>query len=100
MKRNVVLAIALLAIAVVASGCAAGPWTCENTVRDWAADVYAYDTYLGTLNYYTVAPIGTAIGGVLDMVFVNTYWWWVHDVWEGTGTTFTHKQARTTGENK
>lgn len=93
MKRNVVLAIALLAIAVFASGCLAGPWNCENSVRDWAAEVYGWDTYLGTLNYYTVAPIACIIGGVIDIVAVNPYWWLIEDVWDGTGTTFVHENV-------
>jgi hypothetical protein len=93
MMRNVVLAIVLLAIAVSASGCLAGPWSCKNAVGDWGAEVYGWDTYLGTLNYYTIEPIGEVLGATLDIAFVNPYWWLCHDVWEGTGTTYVHENA-------
>lgn len=93
MMRNVVLVVVLLAVALVSSGCVAGPYICENTVQDWSANVYADNAYLGTMNYVLVHPIGMAIASVGDLVFVNTYHWWWFDVWDGKGQTYDHAGA-------
>ena len=93
MKRNLVAVVLLLALAVVSSGCVAGPWTFRETVDDWSADVYADNTYLGTVVYVFVWPIGTWIGSLVDAVVFNNIAFWGSDVWDGTGTTDPHENA-------
>ena len=100
MKKNLVLIVMLVAFSVVASGCMAGPWTMTNTVNDWAANVYADNTYVGTLVYVFVWPIGMWLGEVCDLVIFNNVAWWGQDVWDGKGTTFDHKNAPNGRNNK
>jgi hypothetical protein len=93
MKRNLVLVVLLLVFAVVSTGCAAGPWTFRETVDDWAANVYADNSYIGTVVYYFVWGPGMVLGSFVDLIVFNTVAWWGQDVWDGTGTTFDHKGA-------
>ncbi len=93
MKRNLVLVVMLLAFAVVSTGCVAGPWTASNAVWDWSANVYADSTLLGTVVYIFVEPIGMWVGSFIDVVFLNNVAWWGGDLWDGTGTTYNHKNA-------
>lgn len=91
--KNVVLVVLLVAFSLVATGCVAGPWTCVNSVWDWSANVYADNTYVGTLVYMFVTPIGCWLGAIADEVVFNNVAWWGSDLWDGTGTTFDHKDA-------
>lgn len=100
MKRNLVLVVMLLAFAVVSTGCVAGPWTATNAVWDWSANTYADNTLLGTVVYVFVTPIGMFVGEVVDVVFLNNVAWWGGDIWNGTGTTYNHKNAPNGRTNK
>ena len=100
MKRNLVLIVMLLAFAIVSSGCMAGPWTAREAVDDWAANTYADNTLLGTVVYVFVWPIGMWLGSIVDLVVLNNVAWWGGDIWNGTGTTYDHKNAPNGRTNK
>lgn len=93
MKRNLVLIVMLLAFAIVSTGCMAGPWTANNAVHDWSANIYADNTVLGTVVYVFVTPIGSFFASIIDLVVLNNVAWWGADIWNGTGTTYDHKNA-------
>ncbi len=90
--KNVVLVVTL-ALALVAAGCVAGPWTARETVDDWAATTYSDNALLGTVVYVFVWPIGNWGGSIIDMVVLNNVAWWGNDIWQGKGSTFEHKDA-------
>jgi hypothetical protein len=92
-SRNLILIVMLLAFVVVSTGCMAGPWTFREYVDDWAAGVYSDNSYLGTVVYLIVWPIGEMLGSVVDAVVFNNVAWWGQDVWNGKGTTYNHKSA-------
>ena len=100
MNRNVVLIVMLLAFAIVSTGCVAGPWTAVNAVWDWSAGIYADSTLLGTVVYMFVTPIGMFVGAIIDEVVLNNVAWWGGDIWNGTGTTYDHKNAPNGKNNK
>ncbi len=90
-NRNLILIVMLLSFAVVSTGCVAGPWTFREYVDDWSANVYADNSYIGTVVYMFVWPIGTWLGSIVDAVVFNNVAWWGNDVWTGKGTTYDHK---------
>lgn len=92
-NRNLILIVMLLTFAVVSTGCVAGPWTFREYVDDWSAGVYADNTYIGTIVYMFVWPIGTWLGAVVDGIVFNNVAWWGSDVWDGKGTTTKHTNA-------
>ena len=91
--KNIVLIVLLVAFSLVATGCIAGPYTCTNAIWDWSANVYAENTYVGTLLYIPVMWFGVGFGEIFDLVIFNNVAWWGSDVWDGTGTTYDHKDA-------
>jgi hypothetical protein len=99
-NRNLVLIVMLLVFAVVSTGCVAGPWTFREYVDDWAAGVYSDNTLLGTVVYIFVWPIGSWLGMIVDAVVFNNVAWWGADLWNGTGTTYDHKNAPNGKNNK
>lgn len=92
MKRKL-QALALAVAGLAAVGCMAGPWTAREAVDDWSAGVYSDDAYVGTVVYVFAWPIGTWGGMIVDAVVLNNVAWWGDDVWDGTGSTYDHKDA-------
>jgi hypothetical protein len=93
MRKNWILGVMLVLMAVMSTGCMAGPWVARETVDDWAANTYSENTLLGTVVYVFAWPIGTWGGSIIDMVVMNNMAFWGEDVWDGTGSTFDHKDA-------
>ena len=87
--HRVVVAV-ILVVAVFLSGCVLGPSPVTNSVLCWHQNIYADNTYVGVL---ATIPAGVAIYFTLVAdFFINGYYFWIEDLWDGTGKTYDHKE--------
>lgn len=89
MPRIYLVAAVVLIVAVLLSGCTLGPSPVTNAVVGWQQNVYADNTYVGVL---ATIPAGIAVFFTcIPDFFINGYYFWGIDLWDGTGTTYDHR---------
>lgn len=95
MNRKPMGFLAAACLACLLASCQSGPKRLTRAWDDWTNQKYAESSWVhGALlqDILPVYPIVGFVAAVGDILFVNTYYFWVKDAWDGKGTSFTHKQ--------
>ncbi len=87
-----VLALSLL----VLPGCLAGPNQLGRSWDDWVNQRYSENAWLHGAVFQNVLPVYPIAGGVLgflDIMFLNPFYFWSADAWDGRGTAYGHSET-------
>ena len=90
------LALATLALsAMLLSSCNSGPNRLSRNWDTWVNGKYATSSWVHGALLQDVIPVYPVVGFVMkigDILFVNTWYFWSKDAWDGKGTAYTYKQ--------
>ena len=88
------LCVGALASALLLSSCQSGPKRLTRTWDDWVNQKYTESSWVHGALLQDILPVYPIVGffaAVGDVLFVNTYYFWWKDAWDGKGTGFNHK---------
>lgn len=94
-RTTLVLSAAATA-ALTMSSCNSGPKQLTRTWDTWVNQKYADDAYVHGLILQDLVPVYTFVGFFAlmgDWLFLNPYYFWSEDVWDGRGTAYDYEDA-------
>ncbi len=97
MLEKALTTCALAATITLLSGCLAGPDRLGRTWDDYVNQKYTEDAWIHGALLQNIFPIYPMVGGILtyvDVLFVNVYYFWSSDAWDGRGTGFVHENPQ------
>jgi hypothetical protein len=84
-----------LAGALLLSSCQSGPKRLGRSWDDWVNQKYTESSWVHGALLQDILPVYPIVGlfaGIGDL-FVNFYYFWWKDAWDGKGTGFEHKSV-------
>lgn len=95
--KKLLASVAVCAVALTMTSCAAGPHQLKRSVDDWDHQMYVKSPWINAACWVVpVFPICNFVAGIGDFFVVDAYAFWFHDAWDMKGTGFKHADVPAT----
>jgi hypothetical protein len=93
MGKRTLCSLLIAGSLVAFSGCQGGPHKLRKSWEDWTNQKYTESSWVHGALLSDIIPVYPIVGFVLGFgdLFVNAYYFWSKDAWDGKGTGFDHK---------